>query len=113
MPQTSQTSHPDRDVTAMTHIGRRITEGLLARRRGCRVGFDGWSAALQLAADLTHDHREVLRIADEIHATAGLLATRAMIRFYARSASSTVEACSVQALLTGMVLEVDDPSHQC
>lgn len=97
-------SYPGReDVShALTALGRRTARSLLAA--GGRVPRGGvhWSDALQLAADRTDQHQEILRIADELHIAAPDIRSGAGIRVYVLSTLPSVRSEAALSFLIGM-----------
>lgn len=88
---------------AMAHHGRQVARGLRQNRPGDAEGGTGWRGALQVAADQSRQDQEILRLADEIYASAMGLTTPAGVRAYAESTLPTVTGPAAVWFLRGML----------
>lgn len=93
---------PGRDG-ALAHQGKQVALSLLFDERGSPEDPSGWTGGLQVAADLSRNHADVLRIADEIFAVAGDLRTAAAIRAYTASTLVLTPSGPGHWLLRGML----------
>jgi hypothetical protein len=91
----------------MAHQGKQVALSLLFDERGWPEDPSGWTGGLQVAADLSRNHADVLLIADEIFSIAGDLRTAAAVRAYAASTLAVFPEGPGHWLLRGMIERLD------